>query len=188
MMPKSQGTGIFHAGNSEAHPAPVQPLPAMLPSPVTPHVGDIEKRASGGNVGSSGLLHSSVAGRTDQLQVSAPSGAYVIPADVVSGIGEGNTLAGARFLQAALETGPWGTPLPKAGLRNTIPRAKGGRTEHKPVLILGAGGEFLVHPKDVLKIGRGDLKRGHAILDKWVVAERQKIAKEMLKLPGPVKS
>lgn len=59
-----------------------------------------------------GLLASPIAGRTDQLAISPAAGSYVIPADVISGLGEGNTLAGANVMQHILETGPHGTKLP----------------------------------------------------------------------------
>jgi hypothetical protein len=62
--------------------------------------------ASGGSVGSpipptpnlikGGLLHSDVPGRTDDLSISVPSGAYVIPADIVAGEGQGNNIAGSK--------------------------------------------------------------------------------------------
>lgn len=131
----------------------------------------------------SGLLHSTVAGRTDHLKVKTPSGAYVIPADVVSGIGEGNTLAGARILQAMFSHGgPYGGAVPPGQ------RARGGATESAPAVpFLGAGGEYIVAPQHVKEVGGGDLNKGHRILDAWVVRERKAIAKTMLKLPGPVK-
>lgn len=138
-----------------------------------------------------GLLHSAVAGRTDHLQVNTPVGAYVIPADIVSGIGEGNTLAGAKFLEDVFKDGPWNTQPLKTKKSHGPPRppaaaakASGGAT-HVP--ILGAGGEYVVSPQKVLALGGGDMDRGHKILDKWVVQERKRIANEMLKLPGPVK-
>lgn len=166
------GGGIGDVGGS----TPVQPFPDM-PESDPASVG--------------GLLHSTVAGRTDHLQVRTAAGSYIVPADVVSGIGEGNSLAGAKFLEQALKSGPWNTaPLKiKHGTRGpprvpAAPKAKGGAT-HVP--ILAAGGEYSISPKDVLAIGGGDMDRGHKILDAWVVAERKRIAKEMLKLPGPVK-
>lgn len=59
-----------------------------------------------------GLLSSPVAGRTDQLAISPAAGSYVVPADVVSGLGEGNTLAGANIMQRILDTGPHGLKMP----------------------------------------------------------------------------
>ena len=43
-----------------------------------------------------GPIHSPVAGRTDHLPMHVPSGAYVIPADIISAMGEGNTMAGFK--------------------------------------------------------------------------------------------
>lgn len=46
-----------------------------------------------------GPLHSHVPGRTDKINLNVKPGSYVIPADVVSIIGEGNTLAGSAVLK-----------------------------------------------------------------------------------------
>ena len=143
-----------------------------------------------------GLLHSQVAGRTDHIAANAPVDSYVIPADVVSGLGEGNTLAGARVLTEAMNTGPHGIPTGRTGPhRDNIPRppslnwdggqASGGRTDHVP--IAAAGGEFIVPPEVVRRIGGGDAKRGHRILDEFVVHARKRIIGEMRRLKGPVK-
>lgn len=99
--------------------------------------GMVPRRAAGGPMSSSdtpwfakdeerqsterhGLLTSPVGGRTDHLAVSPATGSYVIPADVISGLGEGNTLAGANVMQKILETGPHGTPMP-SGRRGSGP-------------------------------------------------------------------
>lgn len=91
----------------------------------------------------SGLLHSAVAGRTDHLQVNAPAGSYVIPADIVSGEGQGNTLAGAKFILESLDklTAPYGTAMPeKPRQRATIPHVSGGRH-------LAGGGGIHINPQ-----------------------------------------
>lgn len=155
-MPLPSPAGIAE----EAPPIPA----AAAPAPVTKPAPTPDK---------SGLLHSAVAGRTDHLKVNVPSGGYVIPADVVSGIGEGNTLAGAKVLHDIFEAG---APPPV--------RAKGGKVQ--PIPILGAGGEYIVAPAALTRLF-GSVPNGHKILDQWVVDERKKIAKEMLTLPGPVK-
>ena len=46
-----------------------------------------------------GPLHSHVPGRTDKINLNVQPGSYVVPADVVSSIGEGNTLAGSAVLK-----------------------------------------------------------------------------------------
>lgn len=143
----------------------------------------------------SGFLKSTIPGRTDHIPTQAPAGSYVVPADVVSGLGEGNSLAGAKIMQEILRSGPWGTPQshlaghkgpPPAPQGNVDQQAKGGKVG-APTKILAAGGEHLIHPDDVRRIGGGNLGRGHKVLDKWVVHERKKIAKKMLSLPGPKK-
>lgn len=45
-----------------------------------------------------GLVNSSVPGRTDKHPMKVQPGSYVFPADVVSGLGENNTMAGAERL------------------------------------------------------------------------------------------
>lgn len=52
-------------------------------------------RATGGKV-HKGAIHSTVAGRTDHLPMHVASGSYVIPADIISAMGEGNSMAGFK--------------------------------------------------------------------------------------------
>jgi len=47
-----------------------------------------------------GPLHSHVPGRTDKINLNVKLGSYVFPADVVSILGEGNTLAGSVVLRS----------------------------------------------------------------------------------------
>lgn len=118
-----------------------------------------------------GLLKSSGHGRTDTLPANVPAGAYVIPADVVSGLGQGNTLAGAKVLDrifADLMRGKPPRPAPRV-----------------PVVV--AGGEYLVHPNVVAELGGGNIKKGHELLDKYVVDVRKRTHETLKKLPGPVK-
>lgn len=132
-----------------------------------------EKRADGGRV-HVGPIVSTVGGRTDHLPMDVPSGSYVIPADVVSGLGQGNTANGHAILNHM-----FGSPVPA--------RAKGGRIG-SPTPILAAGGEHVIDPATVAKIGGGNLDHGHKILDAWVVAHRKKTINTLRKLPGPAKN
>jgi hypothetical protein len=203
--------------------------------------------------GGSGFLAGSTQGRADAVKTQAPGGSYVIPADVVAGLGEGNSLAGARIMQEAISTGPWGTPQVrqvgghgpphpmarsdgfKAGGSTPLRLAHGNDQSRQPDEIIPPGeweayvrkkveelraqleqqhraymaqearraggvapgnmrpvmlshGEFVVAPEDVEKIGGGDRKRGHKILDRWVMEERGRQVKKLQKLPGPVKT
>jgi hypothetical protein len=119
-----------------------------------------------------GPIKSHVKGRTDHIPISVPSGAYVVPADVVSGMGQGNSDAGHLALAQRFNLTPG---------RTTYARGGG-------VKIMAAGGEHVIDAVDVRRIGGGNLDRGHEKLDKFVVDERKKIVKTMQKLPGPKKS
>ena len=56
------------------------------------------------------LISSSVPGRVDRIPMRAGSGSYILPADVVSGLGQGNTMAGAAMWGKAIShsIGPMG--------------------------------------------------------------------------------
>jgi len=149
-----------------------------------------KKRASGGTMTKSvaapktggikphvGPIHSAVAGRTDHLPMHVPSGSYVIPADIISAMGEGNTMAGFKIMNDI--TKMYGG-LPKAF-------AGGGATgEHVP--IVAAGGEYVIPPEVVVNIGGGDMDVGHTELDDFVKKMRAKTVKTLKSLPGPKKN
>ena len=56
------------------------------------------------------------------------------------------------------------------------------------VPILAAGGEFVISPEHVARLGDGDVHEGHKRLDEWVVSSRKQIVNKMSKLRGPVRS
>lgn len=121
-----------------------------------------------------GPIHSPVAGRTDHLPMHVPSGAYVIPADIVSSLGEGNTMAGFRAVNHMFKGSPYGA------------YAQGGNVG-EPVPIVAAGGEYVLSPDQVVWAGAGDLDAGHRALDKWITDTRGELIKTLQKLPGPRK-
>ena len=55
------------------------------------------------------------------------------------------------------------------------------------VPINASGGEFVVEPDEVARIGDGDINKGHRILDKWVVTLKKEAANTLKRLPGPAK-
>jgi hypothetical protein len=138
-----------------------------------------------------GPIHSAVAGRTDHLPMHVPSGSYVIPADIVSGMGEGNTIAGFAHMRrmfggtpyrgGAMPYGAHGGPYGEA-----LPRADGGRTETVP--IVAAGGEYVLSPEQVRHAGEGDMDMGHRVLDEFIKRMRANVVKTMTNLPGPAKN
>lgn len=130
-----------------------------------------------------GPILSKVPGRTDAHATHVPSGSYVIPADIVSGRGQGNTIAGSDALQKLFKMGPYETPLMKVKRS----RAEGGGVTEEPVRVNLAGGEIVVPPEHLMASVDPDLKRAHEVMDRWVVAERKKLRKTLARLPGPVK-
>jgi hypothetical protein len=143
-----------------------------------------------------GFLHTAGPGRTDNLSVHPKADSYIIPADVTSGLGQGNSLAGAKALEATFHSGPYGVPLslthvghrmgpPHAPAIHGFGHAAGGETKRVPVIV--AGGEFVVSPEAVRAIGGGDIKRGHEILDAFVLHVRKQTIKDLKGLKGPVK-
>lgn len=117
-----------------------------------------------------GLFHSTGPGRTDNMHVSVPHNSYIVPADVVSGLGQGNTLAGAKALDS---------------ITGVVPQKSGHFASGGMVPIIVAGGEYHITPDKVAKIGKGNVKHGHQILDEFVKHIRKKTTKEMSSLPGP---
>jgi len=55
-----------------------------------------------------GLIAAPVHGRTDKIPLNIPSGSYVLPADIVSAMGQGNTIAGAKMIQEVMKGAPYG--------------------------------------------------------------------------------
>lgn len=146
-----------------------------------------------------GPIVSAVPGRTDLHRTKVPSGSFVIPADIVSAHGEGNTLAGMHVLQKLFKMGAHaGNPSAIPGVNPTIKKlAKGGSPSDKhvgkPVDVRLAGGEIVVPPENVHETmervckKKMSLSAAHAAMDQWVLKERKKLRKTLAKLPGPAK-
>jgi hypothetical protein len=117
-----------------------------------------------------GPIKSPVAGRTDHIPLKVPANSFVIPADVVSGLGQGNTDAGHKVLTKM---------FPNVG------HAAGGGVP--AVDIMAAGGEHVISPEECASLGGGDVEEGHRILDAFVRDQRKRLVKTLSKLPGPVK-
>ncbi len=62
-----------------------------------------------------GLIDSDIPGRTDKIPMKVPPGSFVLPADIPSALGQGNTKAGAEVLKKMFTSGPYGLPPPKGG-------------------------------------------------------------------------
>jgi hypothetical protein len=165
-----------------------------------------------------GMINSSVPGRTDKLPMNVKSGSYVLPADIPSALGQGNSTAGGMILKKMFSSGPYGLPTMRnsgrsgAAMRpmkiqqqkmpggnrsrgSTSLFAKGGeagiwhgiREEHERVPIIAAGGEYLIAPEVVRDIGHGDLKKGHRVLDAFVLRVRKEHISTLRHLKPPKK-
>jgi hypothetical protein len=70
------------------------------------------------------------------------------------------------------------------------PRQKHGGAARGPgpaVPINASGGEFVIDPAEVARIGDGNIDKGHLVLDKWLVLLKKEAAKTLQQLPGPAK-
>lgn len=140
-----------------------------------------------------GAIPSSVAGRTDHLPLTVASGSYVLPADVTSHWGEGNTAAGFKHMRMLFGGNPYGGNSGPYGVTGgpygAKLRAKGGEaSENKGVVpVVVAGGEVVLSPEQVLRVGQGDMDRGHKVLDEFVKRSRAQLITTLKKLPGPAK-
>ena len=168
---------------------------------------NMARKAAGGSLGVSaprtedpklhtGPIHSSVAGRTDHLKMNVPSGSYVIPADIVSAMGEGNTMAGFKLAEKVFSSPaswmsgapygesmtPYDEPMTPYGLEMPQ-KAAGGSTAGVP--IIAAGGEYVIAPEHVQHLGGGDMDAGHRHLDEFVKKFRARTVATLKKLPGP---
>lgn len=122
------------------------------------------KYAAGGVV--VGPVTGHTGGREDALPVDVPAGSFVIPADIVSALGTGNTLSGNKVLDQMF--GPQTT------------RAAGGAV---PIKI--SDGEHVIAPETVARIGNGNMEAGHRALEKFVLDTRRKHIDTLKSLPGP---
>ena len=85
-----------------------------------------------------GAIVGATGGRTDALPVDVPAGAFVLPADIVSALGEGNSLAGVKALDKM-----FGKQSAKKGRR--------------PIGIKISDGEYVSDPETVARLGHGNM-------------------------------
>lgn len=192
-----------------------RPVPTPKTSDLIMAKGGRAKRAEGGRVRlHTGPIHAAVAGRTDHLPMHVPHGAYVLPADIVGGMGEGNTLSGfkvaARLPRSMFEVhsrtkgtaygqparSPYGkgaSPYDQSGLPYGAPspNSRGGTADRgaSSVPIHAAGGEYVYDPEECRMCSPNhDLDEGHKILDEFVKQYRASLVKKLDSLPGPKKN
>lgn len=161
-----------------------------------------------------GMFGGSAPGRADTLPVAVATDSHILPADVISGLGDGNSLAGASVVDKMLHSGPHGIPLQRSHgapqLRlPSAPRqfeSTGGRRTgvgKSTVPIAASSGEYNVPPEGVYKVGLQGAKNmkldpakmnprkimdlGHDILDSMILEVRHRTIAKMKKLKPPAK-
>lgn len=117
----------------------------------------------------SGLVHGTSGGRDDAMGLSVPKGAYVLPADVVSGLGDGNTMAGAKRLAGMMPNVSGVERFAGGGIADGV----------QDVPIRVSPGEFVVHPAHVDALG------GPEALDRLVAGVRDANARVAQGMPAP---
>lgn len=135
-----------------------------------------------------GLFPGNTGGRTDVLHRTVPVDSHVIPADIVSGLGEGNTSAGSAILDKMFNVQNFSPAHANHAFSAHIRPEKlsrAGKPSHTN--IIAASGEYLVPPNKVAQIGGGDIKKGHQLLDEFILHVRKKTAEKLKKLPAPKK-
>jgi hypothetical protein len=141
---------------------------------------DVPDRAAHDSRAHVGPIHAAVAGRTDHLNMHVPAGSYVIPADIVSALGEGNTDAGLDVLDSLCHDH-------NSNSGNMRSKSDKNSNDGSLAPIVAAGGEYVIPPSVVTSLGSGDIDDGHNLLDDFVVLARKDLIKTLSKLPGPKK-
>lgn len=144
-------------------------------NPTTGYRGGFQPMEKGG------FIATDVPGRTDKHYVTVKEGSYVLPADHVSALGQNNSIAGAKVVRDMFGHGT------RYGPRLKIPAFArgGGIRESDGVPVVVAGGEIVLPPEIVRRIGNGNLQKGHESLDRWVLATRKKHIKKLKSLKPP---
>jgi hypothetical protein len=122
----------------------------------------------------SGLIRGSSPGRSDSIPTSLPRQGFVMPADVVSGLGEGNTDAGGKHFRTMIANAHKGKATPHFSHGGVVPARV-------------SAGEFFIHPAHVAVIGGGDIAHGHEVLREVVNHVRQKVARHAATAPEPAR-
>lgn len=183
------GTGVGYAGGGQIAPQMPQMPPQAPQGPYVPSLSDLETisrpmyfamggavapdivspamnrpamYADGGGITQSGLIGGMTPGRADMVQASLEPNGYIIPADVVSAMGDGNTQAGALQLASMFGGSPEQASMADGGILAKV-----------------AHGEYYLTPDDAEAAG------GSKNLNRFVKRTRSDYAKKLNRLPGP---
>jgi hypothetical protein len=157
-------------------------------------------RARGGSV--VGALKGKGKGRADDIKISARPGSHVIPADVVSAMGGGNSIAGhdilgqmfPKSIKPRLQKGAMGQSKKVPNVSPTKIQSVnmfGGRSTGKmfsdggSVPIAVSDGEFIISPEDVKDVGEGNIDAGHKVLNDFIIRVRASTVDQLKQMENP---
>ena len=112
-------------------------------------------------------------GQDDNVHVDLPHGSFVLDANTVSAVGDGNSVAGKKKIREMLNQ-------LNAGI---------GEITHETRLVPAAisSGEFTIYPHHVSALGGGDLSKGHKKLKSFVKKIRKDKKMNVLDIPPEAK-
>ena len=114
-----------------------------------------------------GLIRGRTPGRADKVHIQVIDGSYVVPADCVSGLGDGNTEAGASRLHTLFV------------VEGDLPQ---------PIVVVDvkvAAGEWVCRPDRLIIKFKGTLAEALDRMDEWVIEQRREHIKALTELPPP---
>jgi hypothetical protein len=165
--PSRYGLGPEHpffvaaASGGRLHPAPPRIEPNHRHTGARPQS---QRSDNGGH-----LVDDPSPGRADRVATAVAANSYVIPADVVSGLGQGNTDAGARRLRHMLAKVPPHRPA----------------VSTRGVQVALSGGEYLVPPQIVAGLGGGSTATGMRVLERLIAEVRRRTMLDTSRLQPP---
>lgn len=135
-------------------------------------------------------------GRTDDVPIHVPQGSYVLPADIVSHIGEGNSFNGLTILKMMFSPNPWGATAGPQGSQNfPMPRGSGPpkpvqpRVGGFPRFQVGPGvTQNVVRPQMGSDVGLGEARQSGgsvgSIADRYISRSGQSAPRAPSRLTG----
>lgn len=139
----------------------------------------------GSSVEARGFLPSPSPGRADTIRTRVKRGSYIFPSDVVSGLGQGNSLHGAHLLD---RMSAHYSHIPGEHYTPGMPGThydSGGIAGDGMMDVHLSGGEYVTHPQVVSGIGEGDPDRGADMCDDLCKRVRKGSVKHVKTTPPP---
>jgi hypothetical protein len=115
-----------------------------------------------------GYIRSDTGGTADKLSFNVVQDSYVIPADIVSGLGHGNSDAGARIIAERFKG------RLSARTQGTVP-------------VKLSGGEYVIPPHVVKRVGKGNIERGIDHFEDFIKTVRAKTILDLHHKKKPIR-